>query len=829
MFPSLRLAILLLLCAAGEIVRALPGDMLSDRILTGDSPPPVGTTVGMSVEPGEINEAAAPAGAQDRSLWYEYTSQLNLEGKLYVWVRFTGAEGIMGVAAYSLAAGTPTVEMSSLRPAGACTAGPGQRELSLRLWLRPRERVILRIWTAPLPGSPNDAGAPFTLDTFFDDPPMQQGDTPDNPLHFPSSFGPGEVQTHSRYLGRGGFTWRLTTGTEDTLIGGNWYPAAAVFWYEWQALQTGRFRFSLAGRHAAYGKLLLAKKQGTDLELLAPPDGSILCDAIAGETYLIRIGDLGYLDNADGDLYLIGGPAEPGDAPPSARPLSPGIPATVRIAGASPPSPLTYSVPYTPVPRPGDLTPNLPDVWFDLGTTLDGVWQVDGGGGMVIVYRGNAAGVPTDLVAGGSLSEDTAFFAESGTRYFARVTWRELSEHPPVWQVVLEPGIQPPSHDRRDGAIPLSAATLPVIVRGNATGATAEASDWSNHGSAPRGRTVWYALDQPASAQPWFVSAWNHAVLPVSVFREEGGALVSAQFTGPGDPSRFTLHGGRVWIMVPANTDSRFMLMTGPAVSPGDSFADAVPLTPGVREFHYPGVTTRETGEPGGMSSMWHQWTATASGLHFSTRGSASPRRTLIFTGSDLAALTAVPAVTYNATAIEDGQRVESFQAEAGVTYRFQTSAHWEPFPPFCTWLRPGGWDSPYDVWRQNWPAWDDDPSIADPLADTDGDGIANVMEMATPDIRGLVLPDPPGFPWASVLGPPPQLEVFWGERSYALRGPLGCTPFRLTGEVSADFITWTAAHEPAPPDALLDYNYLWIYPRPEEALTKFFRLRVHR
>jgi hypothetical protein len=829
MFPSLRIVILLLVCAAGEFVHALPGDLLAERIVgsySGPSWPNGGTTVGMTSEPGEINEAAAPAGAQDRSVWYEYKAPDHEDIVASFSVHFTGTPQRKGVAAYSLASSGQPVEMTNLQPAGASVGGPGNNYLRLQVWLRKRERFILRVWTATNPGGQPDAGYAYNLGhNIRTANRLERGDTPEDPNRY-LLFSTGPGQTYSCYLGGNRAIWNyFTTSTEETRWGGNWYPAASASWIEWITPKSGRYRFSLAGHHADLADLLVAEEQTGALALVAPPGRPAEFDANEGDRYLFRIGDKGLKEPYEMNLLLLGGPAEPGDEPSETVPLAPGVPATVRITGASPSSAPLPGPPPVPYPRQGELHANLPDVWFDLGATLHEAWQVNGGGGMVTIYRADAAGHLLSVVAGGPLSDDTAFFAEPGSRYLARVTWRELTESPPVWSVLLEQGATPPVNDRRAGAFVLNTDTIPIVLRGNAAGSTAETSDWIASDGVPYGRSVWYALDAPASPQPWFVSAWNHAALSVRAFREENGTLVSAHVNAsPGDPSRFTLHGERIWIMVPANADSRFMLMTGPAVSPGVDFADPLPLTPGARQFHYPGAATQ--------FSVWHTWTATESGLvHFSTRGSATPQRTRIFTGSELAALTEVPAVTYNAVYIEDGQRVESFQAEAGITYRFQTSANgWSPFNPFATWLQPGGWDSPYDVWRQNWPAWEDVPSLADPLADTDGDGLANVMEMALLGIRGMVLPDPPTFPWLYFPEEgTPRLEVFWGERSWALRGPAGCTPFHFIGEVSTDFTSWTAVHEPSPPTAVEDYNHHLMLPRPGEAPARFFRLRVHR
>src|SRR5262245_356547 len=110
---SVIFGVFILPCQAG------PGETLAERIVITDATalPISGTTAGRGVEPGEINEAAKPAGALDRSVWYEWAAS---GAGLALWkVNPQSGPQIFGLAGYELAPGAETVVMSNLVPAGS--------------------------------------------------------------------------------------------------------------------------------------------------------------------------------------------------------------------------------------------------------------------------------------------------------------------------------------------------------------------------------------------------------------------------------------------------------------------------------------------------------------------------------------------------------------------------------------------------------------------------------------------------------------------------------------------------------------------------------------
>jgi len=845
--PAVPTIIFFILLSAG-IVRAVPGDNLADRILLSSYQSRDATTVSAGLEPGEINEAAQPARAQDRSLWFEWQAPPS-EGRLILTASFSSETSRKGLAAYSLPEFSTPVSMPVLQPAGFAPAEPGPRQPTFVLWHQPGERIIIRVWTTPAVDGASDSGSAVRLflGTYQRD--RSEGDSPNHPRRFL----PGEIEstrqdrTLSAYIGgMYGLGARNTTESLENLIGGQWYPTSAPFWYEWEALRTERFRFSLGGDDADEVRLLIAKRRENLLDLVSAPGTTTAFNAIAGEKYLLRIS---HVANNSPELltaFLYGGPAEPGDEPATAVPLLPGTSKSVRITGAGPPKtplPEDFLHPGGAIPEWPPLPRLRPDVWFNLGSSLNGPFNLDAGGGTVTIYNTNADSQPVTRVAGGPLSPDARFRAETGQHYLARVMWVNVTDaQPPPWNVRLETADDtPPVNDSRENALVLDTAQLPLVTRGDAANAMAEESDWLAD-EAPTGRTVWYVLDPTGSVdQPWFVFAWNTTTLPVQAFREENGALVSARHNGwPGDPfGQFLPAGQRVWIRVSGIADPRFMLMAGPSVSPGDNFADALTLTPGEVRYLSPGMATTEPDEPNQSPynlSVWLKWTATSAGrVHFSTMGSASARRTHIYSGPSLTDLAAVPATTYLAHDVTElPGRVESFEAQAGITYHFQTNSFGvSSWAPFAVRLQPGGWDSPWEVWRQNWPAWDGVASLDEPLADTDGDGISNLMEMALYGPRSPCVPDSADWQQPQLWYDPinsPGAQVTWFERTYALRGPAGCTPLFLTGEASPDGIHWAPVHEPALPSTIpLQYRTYQLRSLPNPLPANFFRLRVHR
>lgn len=143
--------------------------------------------------------------------------------------------------------------------------------------------------------------------------------------------------------------------------------------------------------------------------------------------------------------------------------------------------------------------------------------------------------------------------------------------------------------------------------------------------------------------------------------------------------------------------------------------------------------------------------------------------------------------------------------------------------------LQPGGWESPWDVFLQAWPAWKDDASLTDPLADADGDGMANLLEMATgTDVLLRDETKPLDVPKTAAGA---SLRAAFTEQVWALRGPPGARPFSLVLEGTGDFQTWTGVDHTVEPDGADYKKHSW-EPAPAggaNPAAQFFRLRVSR
>jgi hypothetical protein len=169
---------------------------------------------------------------------------------------------------------------------------------------------------------------------------------------------------------------------------------------------------------------------------------------------------------------------------------------------------------------------------------------------------------------------------------------------------------------------------------------------------------------------------------------------------------------------------------------------------------------------------------------------------------------------------------VLSFDAVAGTSYRFALHGYLDGVAVVR--LQPGGWESPYDLWVQGYPAWKDDASLTDPLADADGDGNINIIEMAC---GGNALQrDPRGYP-LNITDAPAGLSVGFSEYTWALQGAAGSRPFSLTFESSSSLTAWTEAPHSVETVGPHFKNHSWIF-QPSEgngSPARFYRLRVSR
>ncbi|HWB06258.1 MAG TPA: hypothetical protein VG796_24760 [Verrucomicrobiales bacterium] len=813
--PVVAIVIAVLFFSPSYTARA--GDSLASREVIGSDSSQLisGSTSGKSVEPGEINEAGAPADSQDLSVWYEWTAAETGIARWEMDLPYSSpGVSVRGVAAYTLADAGAPVTMGNLVPAGAAVLPTAVEDRAMQLWVTAGQKIILRVWTA------GSWGMSFKLvHTFIPAATRMPGAVPSTATVF-SNFNTvagGSEAFHS-------LLWLsqmegFTTEAEGTAIGGSWYPDGAARWYRWHTSRTGPVRFSVTGEGFPYGTVLVAEQlsAGGAMNLVAGPGKSLTFTPVPNREYLVRVS---FTLSTGGPFYetlaLRAGPVQAGDEPTSAKPLAPGGSAAVNLAGASPTRVLS-------LPLPGDNAPGNPDAWFDLGSNLSGpfVFKADGEFDGSI-YLADANGTPQTILAGEAWNQDLSFLAEAGRHYIARVKSRAGGT--PVGTVSLEAQtIPPPANDRRAAAQVLP-ADGPVLVYGNATGATVEESDQMTPNDGVRGRTVWYALDRPTSAQPWFVWVLCSDGGGASIFREENGILVNAETTN----QQFNLTGSRIWIMAYVNYDAHFILMAGPAVSPGDDLSAPEPLTAGETRFLYTGASTENSPLPDNPSrgtTQWLSWTAPQSGpVVFSTRGSSMQgghMTAFIYTAA-LEPVAVIPGVPNNLSFLGE---VLSFDAVAGTSYRFALHGHIDGVAAVR--LQPGGWESPYDLWMQGYPAWKDDGSLTDPLADADGDGNMNIIEMACG--RNALQRDPRGFP-LQITDEPPGLSMGFSEYTWALEGAAGSRPFSLIFESSSSLTDWTAEPHIVQTVGPHFKNRMWtLPPSAANSPARFYRLRVSR
>jgi len=800
-----------------------PGDALADRIVLTGSPPYTGNTYNMTVEPGEINEAALPAHPQDKSVWYEWTAPASGSGAANFTLKYLGGTlgGNLhrGLAAYTIAPGEGPVTMARLQPAGALVRPEDvlNQDYSLRLWTTPGQKFILRVW--------NGLGwsATHTLSfTFTARASRSVGDTPLDPQVLP----PG----NSTPIFNTSLSPRsdLTSETSENLLDGQWLPAGCVQWLKWTPQHTRESRIFLTDTLSAVARVAVVERTPAgQLHLLSTPGKSTVFSTVAGEPILLRV-ESPYYPTESLDLYIV--PAQGGDEPIAPATLLPGKSTTIKFQNASP----------TRLPVAGDNPQWLPDFWFDLGSNLSGGFKIEFPwvsqatendqipDAEITIYRTDSAGNILAPVSGGKDTPDNAFLAQPGQRYMARVLQRTSNGASlPLTLRFIPLGTAAP-YDRRETSPPLP-PDGPIHFIADATNATAEESDWTPQTwyTIPRRRTLWFALDRPASPDPWYVSTVGGAYF-VSIFRESDGQLINAE--DDFKHGTYTLTGDRIWFRVTVSSAPRFILLAGPAVSPGDKFDSPIPITPGPAQPYYMGAATPDTAPApavGNLPSIWFSWTAAETGLVcFSTLGTPITNFPKVFT----AAGEPVTSGNWNEPQ-EFGGYVTSFQAVAGTSYRIAVYDY--NFGSIMASIQPGGWNSPWDVWIQHFPAWAGEPTLSDPLADTDRDGIANILEMACAT-NGPVIPDPSPQPWFHLWdggAVESGFHIYQWVRPAALKGPQGCVPFRLTGEISTDLHTWTPVSPIEPGNNYFaPLSYLAVVRAGTPASpARFFRLRVYR
>jgi hypothetical protein len=786
------------------------GDNLAERtVLTSSTEfPASGTTAGKTGEPGEVNESREPASASDRSAWYEWTPEDTGIARLKAEFITSGSRPARGLAAYTLADGSAGDTMAELIPAGAVVLPAATEDRSMQLWVAAGQKVILRVWTSGSTGS-----LPFIVSLAFQPKAQREaGDLPETAIPLPVNVRAPDGATGSHFgIGIPAYPFPIqSTEAADNWIGGRYYPSGAVFWYRWQPGRSENVRLSLRSSFdwptavtIQYAKLMVVERStpGGPLNPVAGPADTLTLTPEANKEYLLRVS----LSLPDDDalfegLDFLSGPVPAGDDYTAPLFLAPEGSLQLFLAGAKPAA--------------------EPDIWIDLGSALSGVFDLKASDVQAVtVYRAQGSGPPGTYLFGNSRASELTFVAEAGHHYFVRVSSPNGVLANKCTVSLSSRTLPPPENDLRSAAVVLPSAGLQVVF-GDATGASAEESDWPG-GSADADRSissVWYALDLPAGEQLWFVWAWDGG--KAEIFHDQNGGLRPA-----GDSwNRFTPDGGRLWIKIAAK--SRFVIMAGPAVTPGDDLSEPMTLIPGETHFVYAGAATANSPAPGlaGPETMWFSWTAEESGtVVLSTQGSPSAQwKPAVFT----AALEPVPTMDWTPIFQGDSSVILSFEAAAGSSYRIVLDGNLRQ--PAVVRLKPGGWESPYELYVQNHPAWQDVTSLQDPLADADGDGVCNLMEMA---VGGHLVSWQNYSGWPFIIkSDPPGLELGLQVRTPVLRGAPGSTPFKFVVEGSRDLSSWVEmTYDVIPGEWYDQHHFVWPSGAVDDPPVQYFRCRVSR
>ncbi len=792
-------------------------DLLADRqVLPGLPADPVsGSTVTASLEPGEINESGTPAGAGEKSVWYEWTP--GEDGVVYfqmdfaeIYPYFSGPR--RGLAVYSLAdAGAPAAMGNLVPEGGTILRAPfNDPEGGVRVRVAAGRKLILRAWTAPAASGGSTAGEPFTLTVSFtaSTAPREEGDLPATALPLKTDRSGLAFYADLFPDGRN----HSTSEAADHLIGGKRYPAGTAQWFRWLApasMAGTPARFSVPGHSHFQATVLVATRapQGTALDLVAAPADTVTFIPEAGREYLLRVGMPALPEDSSNVLTLTGAAMEPGDEPAQARPITPGVPLVLNLAGASP----TFT-------SSGENPDHWMDVWLDAGSSLSGryLFKMDRSF-ETTVYLADTSGNLLDVVTETGYAGYPQFLAEPGNRYLVRVQCPSFPGSY-VFRASLEPLTVPaPANDRRENAELLPSAG-PVVITGNPAGATAEISDPRTYRYSDPAVTLWYALDLPAGGPPWYVEA--PGARDVALFRDMNGSVASLK------GRIMTPDGGRVLIMVDAEASRRFQLMAGPAQAEGDTVDAAVPLTAGVTRVLYSGTITPDSPVPGSTSTaptQWLSWKATQSGpVVFTLAGSTSEfLNTRVFTAGMVPVETTMWIGRESVSNQDITGETLSFQATAGETYLVGLTGQATGITRAR--IQPGGWESPYDLWLECFPAEADRPGLKDPLGDADGDGVANLIEMAIG--TDPFLPQYGQFPFEAIY---PGDVVEFQEKPWALRGAEGSRPFTLVLESTSNLVDWTPAPHLVYDNISTGIYHLWYPPTPAEegAPARYHRLR---
>lgn len=748
-----------------------------------------GNTAGATAV-NEVNEKMEPAPQTQASVWFEWKATSSRVWAIKARFSSTGVKG--GLAAYVLPENGS--QMSQLEPAGACL---NQAEPSVGLRVVKDQRIVLRVWT----NKTEPSAFALTVEV----------PGPDGPVEPPPARS-HELSTdyYGAYTSLTNLSlWWLSTEVEDARLElGKWAPGTVAGWFrwkvppgpakEWQLSRledtAGTFYQVLRSHPAQPGQYQSLTEAGTSLRFTPVPGEELFVRASATLPYhLLQNGSSRFI------LHL---PCEGDD--PLTTPLSLAPGGSLRLSGLG-------ATPTVPLP-PGSLeNPAYPEIFPDVWVRLTGLtpgWRcrlastrVGSTAAWPTVYRMLPDGGMEPVAAGASL----AFKPEAGENYVVRlqiVAFQAGNGRDYFHDLVLKQSPDPaPINDEREGAITVNAAMVqPIKI--DLRGATASAREGVSFAGTPpalvykpRTRTVWYALDLPASATPHQVSAWTHrSKETVSLFKLNGdGTLTSLPVPSVGDDycPRYRPDGSRIYAMIDGPED-RILLLVAPVSAAGDHFSDALPIEAGESLLVSPGAATVEPGEdlPGETyGTVWLRWTAPQTGkFHLSARGSGDIPWVSVFTGETLAGRTLLEGQSFGAGWMND-DAILTFDALKDVAYHFQVKGEKSRWAPVLLTLSRGDGASPYFYWRQLYPEWDD--ILDDPNADPDGDGLSNLMEMAVGRHPGLW--NAPPYIIEPLSPPSPAGYKLWPniyDYGY-LTGPTGCQPFMLTMERSRDLQTW--------------------------------------
>lgn len=506
-------------------------------------------------------------------------------------------------------------------------------------------------------------------------------------------------------LGRGAFALRtLTTPANDDFAGRATLTGATVsaspdlsgaswentepntdglgppsVWYRWTAPASGKF---ITGPRNLGGLSQVFVYTGATLGGLTRSDsiGANFFTAVSGTEYAIQVRPATF-------------PAS--IAPFTIRPAAP--PVNDNFASATVMTGSGWTATGTNMDataEPGELGPAQQDtsptssVWWRWSAPASGLFRVSTAGSAVdtvlTVQTGASLAAQTivavDQSAAWGSTGALLFNAVSGTVYYFRVDGQLRREG--SIQLTLQPAPAPPNDSF---ASRLVLAGVTTTATGNVLGASLEGGE-ANPSAPNGGRSVWYDWTAPASGTAFFRVNAERFSPAFGLYTGSAPASLTSLITGGSGAAStvaqtfsisYPVSGGTSYKIridgLPATNGNFQLNVSMPAPPLNDAFASRVRLTGAVvRSVTNNEGATAQAGEPAHAGSaaafsVWHEWTATASGsVTLDTVGSTVRPRLAIYTGTALNALTSVASDTV--TGLETFASV-TFTATAGVTY----------------------------------------------------------------------------------------------------------------------------------------------------------------